>query len=111
MSISYESDREAREADLIRRSDQNFFRRFPHRRHRLRRASVAEIRHFAEAVAAAGGCIEPPSDNERLYAVIRQVAPGARLRTLVVGPRAADLDQPEETVAEIYRTATQGDQP
>ena len=65
----------ADKVDRITQADRRFFERFPHRKHRIRLASQAEI----EQQALLEG--EPPwvPQGYLLFAIIRNVSPGFRL--------------------------------
>lgn len=70
-------------------ADRRFFRRRPHRKHRVRRVFPAEFEH----VRRMGHDI--PKSDKRVFVAIQQVRPGARLRFFFVGPRDFETDLPE----------------
>lgn len=84
----------ANEATLA--ADAAFFSRHPDRRLRLRTAS----RHEVEFHKLACGLSAPP--EMRLYAVVRQTAPGIRVRAFLFGPEAGADDVDSAREAEIH---------
>jgi hypothetical protein len=83
--------------DRVTQADRRYFERFPHRQHRLRLASQAEI----EQTKVIGQDMWLPSDRQH-YVVIRNVAPGMRLRHSIVGPRDAETDVSEAEARALY---------
>jgi hypothetical protein len=82
--------------DRIPQADLNYFAQFPHRRHRVRAASRAEI------ILLGGAMSVPP--GRQLYTAVRNVRPGLRLRVVFHGPADADpeLFSDEAKAREIY---------
>jgi hypothetical protein len=91
----------ADKVDRITQADRRFFERFPHRQHRIRLASQAEI----EQQTLLDG--KPPwvPRGYHLFAVIRNIAPGCRLRLFVPGPPSVDTDAPEDIVRGVWEAA------
>ena len=87
--------------DRITQADRRFFERFPHREHRIRLASQAEI----EQQTLIGG--KPPwvPQSYHLFAIIRSIAPGYRLRLFAPGPPSVDTDAPEDIVRGVWEEA------
>ena len=68
-------------------ADRRFFARRSHRTYRIRRASRAEIEQLQ---VADGGQPTQLAADRALFALIKQVAPGVRLRIFVPGPGSED---------------------
>lgn len=88
-------------ADAVDRAvaaDRRYFERFPKRAHRLRLLSAAERQQLA---MASGQDVTPPP-GEEWVAIVRQVAPGARLRRFARVSSGLDLDQPETTCRAMW---------
>jgi hypothetical protein len=83
----------AARVDKITGSDRKFFERFPHRQHRVRLAGRAEVEHDA-LLAGKSPRRLPPDLNH--YAIVKNIAPGLRLRLIVVGDEGWDLDISEQ---------------
>jgi hypothetical protein len=84
--------------DRITEADRVFFEQHPDRKHRLRFASDVEI---AELEVVRGEVMTlPPS--MRHFAIVRNVAPGTRLRLFVTNARHATTDVPEDVTAAIF---------
>ncbi|MGX9429726.1 MULTISPECIES: hypothetical protein [Bradyrhizobium] len=83
-------------------ADRRFFQRFPHRHYRVRLAGRAEIEH--DALLAGNGRQLLPPDLQH-YAIIKNVAPGARLRIIVIGDEGWDTDLPEQEARKLYEAA------
>lgn len=88
--------------DKITDADRKFFDRFPHRQHRLRLAGRAEIEH--NALLASEG-IPRRSPNRNYYAMIKSLAPGWRLRMIVVGNECWDTDVSEQEARACFEAA------
>ncbi|WP_439407434.1 hypothetical protein ACNJX9_39465 [Bradyrhizobium sp. DASA03076] len=84
--------------DRVSESDRRFFERFPHRQHRVRRASQAEI----EAIAILSGEKKTVAADRQVYLAVKNIAPGAQLRLVIIGPRNLDTDFPEFFAQELY---------
>lgn len=88
----------AERVDRVTRADKLFFDRFPHRQHRVRVASVAEREQEelmrGHSVWLPPGCLH--------YTVVKNIAPGVRLRLFIVGPDDADCDVTEQLAAAVY---------
>ncbi|MBR1167451.1 hypothetical protein [Bradyrhizobium liaoningense] len=84
--------------DRVSESDRRFFERFPHRQHRVRRASQAEI----EAIAILSGEKKTVAADRQVYLAVKSIAPGAQLRLVIIGPRNLDTDFPEFFAQELY---------
>jgi hypothetical protein len=83
--------------DRMSQADRRFFERFPHRQHRMRIAGAAEIEH--EAILN-GALYAPPGSC--IYVVVKNVAPGMRLRLLFRDPDGADTDIDEAAARAIF---------
>jgi hypothetical protein len=93
----------AERVDRVTQAYGGFFDRFPHRLHRVRLASHAEIGHFelltGEPMFVHKGC--------RIFTVIRNVAPGIRLRLYTQNVEGSETDLDEATALAIFEmTAT-----
>jgi hypothetical protein len=88
----------AEKVDHVTQADAEFFERFPHRRHRVRLASDAEIGQHeileGEPVWTPPGC--------RIFAVVRNIAPGVRLRLCIRGLEGSETDLDEATARAIF---------
>jgi hypothetical protein len=82
--------------DKVTQADARFFERFPHRQHRVRVAARAEIEQNALP--------DIPHDFSYFMAV-KNVAPGARVRLLIIGLEGSDTDISEESARAIYEMA------
>jgi hypothetical protein len=91
----------ADEVDRITQSDRRFFERFPNRQHRVRLASQAEVKQFAFME----GIYEtpPPAGFER-YVLVKNIAPGCRVRLPFTGPAGNDTDVSEREAAWLYNS-------
>jgi hypothetical protein len=92
----------AARVDKIVDADRKFFERFPHRHYRVRFAGRAEIEH--DALLAGKSPRRLPPDF-RHYAIIKNVASGARLRLIVIGNEGWDTDLPEQEARKLYEAA------
>ncbi len=79
----------AERIDRVTDADLKYFERFPHRQHRVRIASQVEI---AQLGIIEGKPVLLP-DGCRVFTVVRNVAPGIRLRVFVLGIEGSDLDE------------------
>ena len=84
--------------DRITEADRVFFEQHPNRKHRLRFASDVEI---AELEVVRGEVMTLPP-GMRHFAIVRNVAPGVRLRVFVTNARHATTDVPEDVTAAIF---------
>jgi hypothetical protein len=84
--------------DRASQSDRRFFERFPHRKHRVRLAGRAEIEQ-EELLRGAALWAPPPC---RIFAAVRNVAPGIRLKLMIRGVEGAETDPTEEMAAAIF---------
>ena len=92
----------AERVDRVSQADRRFFERFPHRKHRVRLASQAEI---GQNEILQGGTVWLPP-GYRWFTVVRNVAPGARLRLFVRYLEDAETDLDEATAREIFELAS-----
>jgi hypothetical protein len=83
-------------------ADRVFFEQHPDRKHRVRHASEVEI---AQLEIVNGEAMTLPA-GMRHFAIVRNVAPGARLRLFVTNARHATTDVPEDLTAAIFDAAT-----
>jgi hypothetical protein len=79
-------------------ADRVFFEQHPDRKHRLRLASEVEIAQ--NEILSGEVNILPP--GMRHFAIVRNVAPGARLRVFVTNAKHATTDVPEDLTAAIF---------
>jgi hypothetical protein len=91
----------ADKVDLVTQADRRFFERFPNRKHRVRLASQAEI---GQNEILQGETVWLPP-GYRWFTVVRNVAPGARLRLFVRYLEDAETDLDEATAREIFLSA------
>jgi len=82
----------------VTQADRLFFERFPHRMHRVRLASQAEIEQ--QEMLESAVLWNPPGC--RVFAVVRNIAPGVRLRLMVRGLEGAETDLSEQMAAAIF---------
>ncbi|TXN14699.1 hypothetical protein FV219_03265 [Methylobacterium sp. WL122] len=91
--------RHAAEAEQASDADRKFFERFPHRQYRMRRMGRAEIGQL-EALHG-GSIINEPGDAP--FVLVKNIAPGVRLRAFVPGPKDEDgSDAPEQGIAILW---------
>jgi hypothetical protein len=88
----------ADKVDRITQADRRFFERRPDRQHRVRLAGLAEI----EQQGLLEGEPLKLKPGFKLYAVVRNVAPGARLRLLLPAPEGRDTDLSEAVARVIF---------
>ena len=84
--------------DRVTQADRLFFERFPHRMHRVRLASQAEIEQ--REILESAVLWNPPGC--RIFAVVRNIAPGVRLRLMVRGLEGAETDLSEQMATAIF---------
>ncbi len=91
----------AERVDRVTQADRRFFERFPDRQHRVRLTSAAEL----EQQTILDG--KPPfiPDGCRCFTLIRNIAPGARMRLFWTAPADAETDLSEEIARAIYERA------
>jgi hypothetical protein len=92
----------AARVDKATNADRKFFERFPHRRHRVRLVGPAEVEYSALLAGESPRRLPP---DFRHYAIIKNVASGARLRMIVIGNKGWDTDLPEQKARELYEAA------
>jgi len=92
----------ADKVDLVTQADRRFFERFTNRKHRVRLASQAEIGQ--NEILQDETVWLPP--GYRWFTVVRNVAPGARLRLFVRYLEDAETDLDEATAREIFELAS-----
>lgn len=86
--------------DEICKEDQTFFLQNQDRSYRVRLASNTEVLRHEEAIGKTIACF---GKHTWLFAVVRQLAPGARMRTYVLG--SADMapgDISEDAARELW---------
>jgi hypothetical protein len=88
--------------DKITNADRKFFERFPHRKHRVRPAGRAEIEQDALFAGKARPHLPP---DLIYYAIVKNVARGARLRAIVIGNEGWDTDLSEDKARERFEAA------
>ena len=84
--------------DKVTQADRRFFERFSHRQHRVRLASLVEIEQ--QELLEGSKLWVPPGC--RIFAVVRNIAPGVRFRFMIRGVEGAETDLSEEMAAAIY---------
>jgi hypothetical protein len=88
----------AEKVDRITQADRRFFERRPGRQHRVRLAGQAEIAQQelfeGKPVDQLPGC--------RIFAIVRNIAPGVRLRLFTLGVEGADTDLSETMARSIF---------
>lgn len=89
------------EYEAVTEGDRRFFERHTDRSHRIRHTSQAEM----DLKGRSGSTFDPPIPGFRWFTVIRQVAPGARVRVYVQAPELCETDVPEAVAARIYAEA------
>jgi hypothetical protein len=85
--------------EAVTDGDRRYFERHTDRSHRIRHTSQPEIAQAARM----GRTFDGPFPGFRWFTVIRQVAPGARVRVYVQAPELCETDVAEEVAAQIYR--------
>jgi hypothetical protein len=91
----------AGEVDRVTPAEDKFFERFPNRRHRVRLASDAEIAHHE--ILEGEPMWMPP--GRRIFAVVRNIAPGVRLRIYIRGLEGSEIDLDEATARAIVEAS------
>jgi hypothetical protein len=86
---------------LVTQADRRFFERFPHRKHRIRLASRAEI---AQNEFLDGQPVWLP-EGLRVFTAVRNIAPGVRMRLFLRGLEGSETDLDEQTALAIYEAA------
>lgn len=82
--------------DRVSEADRKFFRRFPQRRHRLRLAGMAELE---QRVLVCGLDLQPGC---QLFVIVRNIAPGHRMKVYAQLPEGLETDLPESAVKELW---------
>ncbi|WP_132250219.1 hypothetical protein [Methylobacterium segetis] len=81
-------------------ADRRFFERFPHRTYRVRRMARTEI---AQLETVHGAPMAPLPTDDAAFTVVKQLAPGVRLKIHVPGPADEDgSDVPDEGGAWLW---------
>jgi hypothetical protein len=88
--------------DKITDADRKFFGRFPHREHLVRLAGHAEIEYSALLAGESPRHLPPELYH---YAIIKNVAPGVRLRVIVIGDEGWDTELSEQDARERFEAA------
>jgi hypothetical protein len=89
----------AARVDKITDTDRKFFERFPHRQHRVRVAGRAEIEQNALIV---GEDIQRRSPGCNYYVIVKNLAPGTRLRMIVAADEDWDTELSEREARERF---------
>jgi hypothetical protein len=92
----------ADKVDLVTQADRRFFERFPHRQHRVRLASQAEI---GQNEVLEGHPVWLP-EGLRVFTAVRNIAPGVRMRLFLCAPEGSETDLDEPTALTIYEAAS-----
>ncbi|WP_132254379.1 hypothetical protein [Methylobacterium segetis] len=86
--------------ETVIEADRRFFERFPHRTYRVRRMARTEI---AQLETIRGAPMLPLAPTDAAFTVVKQLAPGVRLRIQVPGPSDEDgSDLPDEVGAWLW---------
>jgi hypothetical protein len=92
----------ADKVDLVTQADRRFFERFPHRQHRVRLASRAEI---GQNEVLEGHPVWLP-EGLHIFIAVRNIAPGIRMRLFLRAPEMSETDVDELTALAIYEAAS-----
>src|ERR1700730_1099251 len=92
----------AARVDKVTNADRKFFERFPHRRYRVRLAGPAEVEY---GVLLGGENPRRLPPDYRHYAIVKNVASGARMRLIVIGNEGWDTDLPDQEARKLYEAA------
>jgi hypothetical protein len=92
----------AARVDQITDADRKFFEHFPLREHRVRLAGRAEIQYGALLAGESPRRLPP---ELYYYAIIKNVAPGARLRVIVIGDEGWDTQLSKQEARERFEAA------
>jgi hypothetical protein len=92
----------AERVDRVSQADRRFFERFPHRQHRVRITSQAELGQ--NEILNGEPVWLPP--GYRWFTVVKNVAPGVRFRLFVRNERDAETDLPESLARELFEDAS-----
>src|SRR4051812_9141353 len=84
--------------DRVTQADRLFFERRPDRSHRVRLASLSEIDQN-ELLEGKPQAIPPEC---RIFAVVRNIAPGVRLRLFIFGLEGSETDLTETMARTIF---------
>ena len=84
--------------DRITQGDRRFFERFPHRQHRVRLASEVELQQ-RKLMEGAPLAIPP---GFKVFVVVRNVFPGARMRLFLAAPEGRETDVCEATARSVF---------
>jgi hypothetical protein len=87
----------ADKVDRVTQGDRRFFERRPDRQHRVRLAGMAEF----EQHELINGPLEIPPGFQ-LFAVVRNIAPGHRMRLFLPAPEGRETDVSEITARAIW---------
>jgi hypothetical protein len=90
----------AEHVDKVTESDRLYFEQHPDRKHRLRHTHLAELAQH-EIVQGMAICADP---GRRFFTLVRNVAPGVRLRLLFQGPEAGETDIDEDMAGALFDT-------
>lgn len=97
-------DASAEELDKVCASDARFFERRPERQHRIRRASRAERQHRDIVLGE-----RSPPKGMVLFAVVRNLLPGFRLRLYFFAAADIDTDVSEDEAESIFNAVSPHD--
>jgi hypothetical protein len=87
--------------DRVTQADRLFFERHPDRQHRVRLASRVEI---GQQELLKGAVLWVPPDC-RLFAIVRNIAPGVRLRLFTAAPEESETDLSEAIASAAFEAA------
>ena len=91
-------------SDRAAESDELFFKRFPHRRHRIRRAHRAELEQYA--IANNKPKLDPLPKGSDWFALIRKVTDDAWVRLIVANREDMDTDVSETLAMLLFEIET-----
>ena len=86
--------------DRVTQGDARFFERFPDREYRVRVTAAVELE--IDAGSDRKEEIVPLEPELRWYTIVRQIAPGVRIRVKTQGPADHDVDLPEDVARHLY---------
>jgi hypothetical protein len=88
----------AERVDRVTQADARFFERFPHRKHRIRISGQAEIRQNEIMDGKPWATLA----GFKFFTLVRNVAPGVRLRLYIPPPEGCETDVDEVTARTIF---------
>ncbi|MER8683954.1 hypothetical protein [Mesorhizobium sp. M1405] len=86
------------EVQQVTEADRRYFERFPHRQHRLRLGTSAELKQLLIL-----GSRQPP--EYRLYVGVKNIAPGVRMRRFLWCPAGLETEIGEARARHVFEAA------